>query len=159
MKEKYTQGPQPRPSTSEALSRCVLPGPAPTPTHLSGCSSHCPHAEPCMLGRRVSTIQTDVLCPHSCHTAFCLPPKVTHSFFFFFLAVLRLKLSSSHLLGRVSYHLSHSASPVLYWVFQDRVSRTICLWLASNHNPPDLCLLSSQDYRREPPVPGKVTHS
>jgi hypothetical protein len=28
--------------------------------------------------------------------------------------------------------------------------------LASNHDPPDLCLLSSQDYRREPLVPGHV---
>jgi hypothetical protein len=26
--------------------------------------------------------------------------------------------------------------------------------LASNHDPPDLCLQSSQDYRREPLVPG-----
>jgi hypothetical protein len=33
--------------------------------------------------------------------------------------------------------------------FQDRVSRTI--WqLASKLHPPDLCLLRSQDYRREP---------
>jgi hypothetical protein len=28
-------------------------------------------------------------------------------------------------------------------IFQDRVSQTICLGLASNCNPPDLCLLSS----------------
>jgi hypothetical protein len=25
--------------------------------------------------------------------------------------------------------------------------------LASNHNPPDVCLLSSGDYRHEPPAP------
>jgi hypothetical protein len=35
--------------------------------------------------------------------------------------------------------------------FWDRVLWTICLELASNYNPPDLCLLSSWDYRREPP--------
>jgi hypothetical protein len=27
--------------------------------------------------------------------------------------------------------------------------------LALNHDPPDLCFLSSYDYRREPPVLGK----
>jgi hypothetical protein len=30
---------------------------------------------------------------------------------------------------------------------------TIWLGLAWNQDPPDLCLLSSQDYRREPPAP------
>jgi hypothetical protein len=40
----------------------------------------------------------------------------------------------------------------LWGVFQDRVLWTICLGLASNHDPPDLCLLSSWDYRREPLV-------
>jgi hypothetical protein len=29
------------------------------------------------------------------------------------------------------------------------------LGLAKNHDPPDLCLLSGWDYRREPPVPGQ----
>jgi hypothetical protein len=38
--------------------------------------------------------------------------------------------------------------------FDDKVSRTIYLGLASNHNPPDFCLLSGWDYRREPPEPG-----
>jgi hypothetical protein len=36
--------------------------------------------------------------------------------------------------------LSHSASLLLYWVFQDRVSTTICLGLALNLDPPDLSL-------------------
>jgi hypothetical protein len=31
----------------------------------------------------------------------------------------------------------------LVWFFQDRVSQTICQGLASNCDPPDLCLLSS----------------
>jgi hypothetical protein len=33
------------------------------------------------------------------------------------------------------------------------VSQTICWGLASNRDPPDVCLLSSWDYRREPPRP------
>jgi hypothetical protein len=36
--------------------------------------------------------------------------------------------------------------------FGDRVSRTICP-ADLNRDPPDLCLLSSQDYRREPLAP------
>jgi hypothetical protein len=38
--------------------------------------------------------------------------------------------------------------------FRERVSLTICLGLASNSYPPDLCLLSNWDYRPELPVPG-----
>jgi hypothetical protein len=34
------------------------------------------------------------------------------------------------------------------------VSPTICEGLSSNLNPPNLCLLSSYDYRHEPLVPG-----
>jgi hypothetical protein len=30
--------------------------------------------------------------------------------------------------------------------------------LASNHDPPDLCLLSSLDYRCEPPAPSSILH-
>jgi hypothetical protein len=33
---------------------------------------------------------------------------------------------------------------------------SISLGLASNCDPPDLCLLKSQDYRHEPPVPVNV---
>jgi hypothetical protein len=42
--------------------------------------------------------------------------------------------------------------PAFFFVmgfFWDRVSQTICLGLASNRNPPDPCLLSSWDYRRD----------
>jgi hypothetical protein len=31
--------------------------------------------------------------------------------------------------------------------------QTICQGLASNYHPPDLCLLSSWDYRHEPLTP------
>jgi hypothetical protein len=46
-------------------------------------------------------------------------------------------------------------TPVLFlWrVFQDRVLRNCFPGLALNHNPPDLCFLSSQYYRCESLVP------
>jgi hypothetical protein len=55
--------------------------------------------------------------------------------FFFFFAVLGLELRT--------YTLSHSTSPFLWWIFQDRVSWTILPRLALNLDPPDRCLLSS----------------
>jgi hypothetical protein len=43
----------------------------------------------------------------------------------------------------------------LWWVFQDRVSWTICPgWLRTSH-PPDLCLLNSWDYRHEARCPAE----
>jgi hypothetical protein len=36
--------------------------------------------------------------------------------------------------------------------------QTICPGLASNHDPPDLCLPRSWDYRREPQAPGNPIH-
>jgi hypothetical protein len=43
-----------------------------------------------------------------------------------------------------AYTLNHSASSFFVMGFvQDRVSQSICLGLALNHHPPDLCLLSS----------------
>jgi hypothetical protein len=69
-------------------------------------------------------------------------------FFFFFWWHWCLNSGPHNLLGRCLYWWSHSTK--LFW---DRVSRTICLGLALNYDPPDLCLLSSWDYRREP-VPG-----
>jgi hypothetical protein len=52
-----------------------------------------------------------------------------------------------------AYTLSHSTSPFLWRVFWDRFSWTILPGLASNHDPPDLCPLSSWNYRREPLAP------
>jgi hypothetical protein len=37
--------------------------------------------------------------------------------------------------------------------FQDRVSRTVCPWLALNLKPPDLYLLHSKGYSCETPAP------
>jgi hypothetical protein len=54
---------------------------------------------------------------------------------FFFFVVLEFELRT--------YTLSHSTSPFCNFFFQDRVSRTIYQGLALNHDPPDLCLLSS----------------
>jgi hypothetical protein len=45
--------------------------------------------------------------------------------------------------------LSHSISPFLGWVFSREGLANYLLGLAWNHNPPDLCLLSSKDYRQE----------
>jgi hypothetical protein len=54
---------------------------------------------------------------------------------FHFLVILGFELRA--------YLLSHSTSPFLVGYFRDRVSPSICPGLASNHDPPDLCLLSS----------------
>jgi hypothetical protein len=45
---------------------------------------------------------------------------------------------------------------VFCFFFWDKVSWTICLGQASNCDSPDLCLLSSWDYRCEPLAPGKA---
>jgi hypothetical protein len=52
-------------------------------------------------------------------------------------------------------HLEPIHQPIFLWrVFHDRVSQNYLPRLASNCDPPDLCLLSSWDYRSEPPMPG-----
>jgi hypothetical protein len=69
--------------------------------------------------------------------------------FFLVLVVLGLELRA--------FTSSHSTSPSPFSCdefFQDKVLQTILPGLASNHDPPDLCLLSSWDYRCEPLVPG-----
>jgi hypothetical protein len=40
--------------------------------------------------------------------------------------------------------------------FRDRVLRNYLPGLGLNHDPSDLCLLSSWDYRREPPASGSL---
>jgi hypothetical protein len=54
---------------------------------------------------------------------------------------------------------SPSATPPALFLgrffFLNRVSQNYLPRLALNLDPPDLCLLSSYDYRREPPAPGK----
>jgi hypothetical protein len=50
--------------------------------------------------------------------------------------------------------LSHSTSLFLCWVFSRKSLVNYLPRLALNLNPPDLCLLNSWDYRREPPAPG-----
>jgi hypothetical protein len=45
--------------------------------------------------------------------------------------------------------LSHTVSPFVLSILEIGFENYF-LGLASNHDPPDLCLVSSQDYRREP---------
>jgi hypothetical protein len=55
------------------------------------------------------------------------------------------------------YTFPYSTRPLFFndgIFFWDRVLQSIGPRLASNLNPPDLCLLSSYDYRREPLIPG-----
>jgi hypothetical protein len=61
---------------------------------------------------------------------------------FFFFVVVGFELRA--------YTLSHSASPFLMMTFFEIGFLELFAWLALNRNPPDLCLLSSQDYRCEP---------
>jgi hypothetical protein len=65
---------------------------------------------------------------------------------------MEFELRTSYLLGRCYYHLSHSASPFLYWIFLRWSFVNYFPWLAL----PDLCHLSSWDYRSEPPMPGFI---
>jgi hypothetical protein len=81
------------------------------------------------------------------------------SLFFFFLVVLGFELKALRLLGRHS--TTWAILPVLFCVeyFQNRISWTVCPgWLQPPplRDPPDLCLLSSKDYRHEPPVQGGI---
>jgi hypothetical protein len=68
--------------------------------------------------------------------------------FFFFLA-LGFEFRASRLLDRHSYRLSHSHQSFFVRDFFEIGSCELFV-----HDPPDLCLLSSQDYRRESPVLG-----
>jgi hypothetical protein len=75
----------------------------------------------------------------------------------FFFRALGFELRASHLLGRHSCCLSHSASPCLhFFFFWDRVSQTIYSCWLSNRGPADLCLLGSQNYRHEPLAPSTL---
>jgi hypothetical protein len=65
---------------------------------------------------------------------------------FFVVVVLR----ASPLLCRPLYQLSQSASHVLCWVFSRWSLSNYSAELTLNLDPPDLCLLSSWDYRHEP---------
>jgi hypothetical protein len=53
------------------------------------------------------------------------------------------------------YHLRHSARSFFMLDIFERGSCDYFPRLALNLNPPDLCLLSSYVYRREPPAPDR----
>jgi hypothetical protein len=71
--------------------------------------------------------------------------KILHSFCCCCCCFLALgfELRASCLWGRPSYHLATLPTLFCDRFFQDKASRTICLGLALNWNPADLCLLSS----------------
>jgi hypothetical protein len=71
--------------------------------------------------------------------------------FFFFFWQHRGLNSGPHICQAGALPLGSLHQPSFVGFFWDRVLRIICPWLALNHHPPDLCLLSSWDYRREPP--------
>jgi hypothetical protein len=75
--------------------------------------------------------------PHLAH------PLLAPSSTFSVLVALVFELRTSCFPGRCSDCLGHSASPVLWRVFRERVSQTSGLGLALNHDPPELCLLCS----------------
>jgi hypothetical protein len=60
---------------------------------------------------------------------------VDFSFFFSFFALLGLELGA--------YTLSHSVRPLLYWIFLRKGLVKYLPRIASNLNPPELCLISS----------------
>jgi hypothetical protein len=62
---------------------------------------------------------------------------------FFSLMVLGFERRAFTLARKAFYHLSYSTSPFLCWVFLRYSLKNYLPRLASNPNPPDLCLLSS----------------
>jgi hypothetical protein len=56
-----------------------------------------------------------------------------------------------------AFTLSHSTSPTFVKGFSRQGLVNYLPGLALNHDPPDLCVLSSWDYRREPLQPASVT--
>jgi hypothetical protein len=88
---------------------------------------------------------------------------VFHNYCEFILFILSLFIFAVLEFEFRSCTLSHSTSPffvmvfclfVCLFVFEIGSFRTILLRLASNFDLPDLCLLSSWDYRHEPLAPG-----
>jgi hypothetical protein len=75
--------------------------------------------------------------------------RVSCFFFFFFNVGLGFQLRASYLLGSTPWAIHPALVRVcvcVWWgffFFWDRISRTIYPGLALNHDPPDLCLLTS----------------
>jgi hypothetical protein len=86
---------------------------------------------------------------HKAPGSILAPPNkqtVLEEFFFFFVST---GTANSGL------HLESLHQPFFVMGFFEIGSMTICPGLASNLDPPNLCLPRSSNYRCEPPVPGK----
>jgi hypothetical protein len=84
-----------------------------------------------------------------------MSPALTVSFFFF-LAELGFELRGS-CLQTGALPLVLSLQSILLWLFWRWGLLNYLPGLASNDKPPDLSLLSSYNYRHEPPVPSEFT--
>jgi hypothetical protein len=91
--------------------------------------------------------------PPKAHSTLLGPNFYTWTFFFFGGGGTGVWTQVLTFASQMLYHLRHSASHFLSWVFLRQGLVNYLPRLALNCDPPDLCLLSRYDYRYEPPAP------
>jgi hypothetical protein len=87
-----------------------------------------------------------------CHIIFFLSDEDWHQYACVTISCLVLFCSTGTWTQGLHFEPLHQ--PFFVLCILEIGSHALFARLASNLNPPDVCLLSSQDYRREPPVPG-----